>query len=56
MHRGLPGINTRLVFVKWRSTFVLILVSSIHLQFRSSAPSCGQLSSGSPYHVVNSRT
>jgi hypothetical protein len=35
MHRGLPRINTRLVFVRRRplddQLFVLILASSIHL-------------------------
>jgi hypothetical protein len=46
MHRGLPGINTTLVFVSRRSLddhpFVLILASSVHLQFRPSASSCGE--------------
>jgi hypothetical protein len=46
MHRGLPGINTTLVFVRRRPLgdhpFVLILASSVHLQFRPSASSCGE--------------
>jgi hypothetical protein len=71
MHRGLPGINTRLVFVKRHplddQLFVLILASSIHLRVGPthdvvlqrcpiSALSWGRLGSGSPHHVVNSRT
>jgi hypothetical protein len=46
MHRGLPGINTTLVFVRRRPLgdhpFVLILALSIYLQFRPSASSCGE--------------
>jgi hypothetical protein len=41
MYRGLPGINTRLVFVKWRASFGLALIQIIHLPVRPSASSCG---------------
>jgi hypothetical protein len=43
---GLAWKNTRLVFVRRRPLgdhpFVLILASSVHLQFRPSASSCGE--------------
>jgi hypothetical protein len=46
MHRGMPGINTMLVFVRRRPLgdhpSVLILASSVYLQFRPSASSCGE--------------
>jgi hypothetical protein len=57
MHRGFPGINTTLVFVRRRSLddqpFVLALVRIIHLPVRPSASSCGRLNFGPPYHVIN---
>jgi hypothetical protein len=61
MHRGLPGINTTLVFVSRRSLddhpFVLIFASSFHLQFCPSASSCGEAHTfhplGPPHHVIN---
>jgi hypothetical protein len=45
MHRGLPGINTTLVFVRRRplgdQPFVLALVQIVHLQVRPSTSLCG---------------
>jgi hypothetical protein len=65
MHRGLPGINTTLVLLDdVHLTIILVLAldqtgSSISITIRSSprfTASCGQLSCGSPHHVVNKRT
>jgi hypothetical protein len=67
MHRGLPGINTTLVFVRRRSLddhpFVLAHVQPIHLQVNPLASPCGvactlrhiggRLSFGPPHHVIN---
>jgi hypothetical protein len=53
---GLAWSNTRLVLLggdHLATIFCSDLVSSVHLQFRSSAPSCGRFSSGSPHHAIN---
>jgi hypothetical protein len=47
--------NTRLVLLggdHLATIFCSDLVSSIHLQFRSSAPSYGRFCSGSPHHAI----
>jgi hypothetical protein len=69
MHRGLPGINTTLVFVRrrslddhplsWHSFRFPFSGSSINIiLWRSlhAATSCVRLNFGPPYHVINKRT
>jgi hypothetical protein len=69
MHRGLPGINTTLVFVRWRPLDDQLLVShlfrlSIFRFIRLTTSSCGDVQSlhypgvdlgRLPHHVINYR-